>query len=359
MGPRIQLEASDSSKDTLLDVYRLNEWDSGLRESVSRLAKSRRYGSGLELSKEAVSFRCGVCNERVVVGSSDRVRVVDRQPVSNSAIGEMDTYNIESECSDGEIHVNIIVVDGDGRYRGHKHSAKKESKHIDVSTLDDLRRILSFGDNLSKVFSTTLRGKSFLICGEEDECQVWLRVLPRVFSLSDYQAKPWIYLIEDFVESYRKEPFPQNGVIGLLDSGLIRQAITALPDAPRVELRNRTVYQGESLVYAQNLVKMLRAIPSSEDRALITLVSTELDSLRRLLNDLTQNLEIALTETVVLGAGQLSEVEFIESVLNQVLASNSSNDLKSRLKREELEILAPHLIQRVPALRKAFQARIG
>ncbi|MFW9800682.1 MAG: hypothetical protein ACFFD9_09615 [Candidatus Thorarchaeota archaeon] len=357
--PRIQLDASDSSKDTLLEVYGLKEWDSGLRRSVSGLAKSRRYGRVFELSNEAISFQCGVCSERIVVGSTDRVRVVDKQPVPDSAIGKMDTYNIESECSDGEIHVNIIVVDSDGRYRGHKHSAKRESKRIDTHTIDDLRRILSFGDDLSKVFSTTLRGKSFLICGEEEDCQIWLRTLPRIFSLNEYETKPWIYLIEDFVESYRKDPFPQDGVIGPLDSGLIRQAITALPETPRVELRNRTVYQGESLAYAKNLVKMLRAIPASEDRALVTLVSTELDSLRNLLNELTQNLESALTETVVLGAGQLSEVDFIESVINQVLASNSSNDLKSSMKREELEILAPHLIQRVPALRKAFQGKPG
>lgn len=283
--------------------------------------------------------------------------MIDKQPISRDGSIDLETYNVESECETGHIHVNIIIVDKDGRYRGHKHAEVKVSDIVDDEMLKDLRQVLKFGNDLAKVLSVTLQGNSIFICGEEDTCQRWNRVLPKFFTLSEYVVKPWIFLIEDFVSNYGNNSLSENGVIGFIDSGLIRQAITNYPTIPRAELRNRTVYEGKTLIYAHNLAKMLLAIPESENRALLLLLSNQLEELRKLRDEIVQKLQNSLTETVVLKAGNMSDVDFIDMIIEQVLPADSLRDLKSRIKHEELEILVPHLIRNVPALNRALQRR--
>jgi hypothetical protein len=303
------------------------------------------------------SFSCGVCKKQITLGVTDRVRVTDKQPISSNGIVNLETYTVESECETGQIHVNIVIIDKDGKYRGHKHAETKVSDRVDDEMLSDLRQVLKFGNDLAKVFSVTLQGGSIFVCGEEETCQRWSRVLPRFFTLGDYVIKPWIYLIEDFVKEYGNVSIRKNGIIGLIDGGLIRQAITTFPSIPRAELRNRTVYEGKSLAYAQNLTKMLLAIPDSENRALLILLSTQLDELRNLRDEITQKLNNSLIETVVLKAGDMSDLDFMDMVLEQVFPPDSLRDLRLRMKHEELEILSPHLIQSVPALNRALQRR--
>ncbi len=287
------------------------------------------------------------------------MRIVEEQAESGNTVTQLITCHVESECIIGEIHVNIVVIDANGKYRGHKHSTIRSVDRVDKQTFDDLCRVLRFGNELSKVFSATLRGQSLVICGEDIPCKSWVRILPRFFSLSTYTIKPWISLIDEFVKDWSHTPLQDYGALVLVDTGLLKPATRAFSDKSVVELRSRSVHHGEALSYTRNLVKLLRGIPSSQDQALLTLLTSQMDGLRNLMNQLTRILSSSLTETVVLRAGEISEVEFIEMLLDQVLPTVSRDDLRTRMKHDELEILAPHLIQGVPALASAVKGRHG
>lgn len=303
---------------------------------------------------DELSFNCGVCSARINVGSDSRSKIIERQNPIQGTKSDLLIYHIETQCHENEVHLNLVVVDTDGRYRGIKHSEKRSSRRIDDAVLDKLADVLRFGNDFAKGISISLSGSGFALCGEEDECKKFAQVMQVCFALDSYEIIPWISTIEEFVKAYGKSPAIGSRVIGLFDSGLTRQVIQHLPNTPRMELRNRTVTGGTLFDYSSNLLKMLRGIPAKEVRAMQALIETQLNTLQKSLEFLEKTVRDLTTEMIVFRAGAMNEVDFINEILERLLPPQKLAELRSAIRPEELEILAPHLVRRIPALSNAM-----
>lgn len=303
---------------------------------------------------EDLAFICGICRKQINAIADSNSTIIERQMPEPGSQSELMTYHIETHCNDNEIHLNVIVVDKDGRYRGLKHSEVRASKRIDDEILSNLKDVLRFGSDLAKGISVTLRGFGIAVCGEEEQCEKYAQVLPRCFALDAYEVRPWIYTIEEFVKEYGKSNSISPRTIALFDSGLIRQVSQTLVDAPRMELRNRTVFGADTLSFSANLLKMLRAVPDGENRAMHAILDAQLSSLQKNLEMLENVLRGPLSEMMIVKAGDLSEVEFLNQILERILSPNQLSQIQASIRPEDFEILAPHLTRRIAELSKAM-----
>ncbi len=304
---------------------------------------------------EEIAFNCGICKRHIDVVSDAKSTIVEKQVPPSGSGNDLIVYRIESRCIEGEIHLNLVVVDSSGQYRGLKHSEILTSKQIDDSALSDIKEILRFGNGLSKALSATLQGSGLAICGEQEDCELFARVLNTCFALDAYQIKPWISSIADFVKQYSVSTNLNPNTIALFDSGLIRQVSQTLDKTTRMELRNRTVYHAEDLSFSINLLKMLKVVPNGEDRTMRILVTSQLDTLQKNLKILEDLLNKGLSDTMVLRAGDLPAVSFVNQILEQILSTEELARLKAQIKEEDFEILTPHLIRRISKLGKAMK----
>ncbi len=303
---------------------------------------------------EDLTFTCGICKKQINAIADSNSTIIERQMPELNSKSDLMTYHIETQCNENEIHLNLIVVDRDGRYRGLKHSEVRASRRINDSVLNNLKDVLRFGNDLAKGISVTLRGNGIAVCGEEEQCNKFAEVIPRCFALDSYEIRPWISSIQDFVKEYGNSSMISPRTIALLDSGLMRQVIQTLTEAPRMELRNRTVVGADALPFSTNLLKMLRAVPENEHRAMQALLDTQLSSLQKNLDLLENTLRTPLSETMVVRAGDLSEVEFLNQILERVLSPQQLAEIRTSIRPEDFEILAPHLTRRIPELSRAM-----
>ncbi len=270
----------------------------------------------------------------------------------------LDTYYVETQCVPGEIHINIVVVDANGRYRGTKHSTIRSLSSVDEESIDSLRKMLRFGGSFSSILTMVLRGEPLVICGEEEACQYWSRALTRFFAIRTYETTEWFSLIEEVIRRFGTRADLRHGTMVLCDAGLINHALKVFPDTAVVELRRRTVHRGKDSVFAKNLVKMLNAIPASEGKAMVTLVNTQIDGLRTLLTDIVQQLRERISDTLIVGTAKMSEIELVEELMRKTLSPDLYASLGEHMKHEELFLLAPHIIRAVKPLADAVSATL-
>ncbi len=310
------------------------------------------------MSKPQFTFNCAVCKRVIDVGSSELVRVLRKEPTVGSAFSNFETYYIETMCVPSEIHVNIVVIDEQGKYRGHKHSTVKSIETIDEELAGKLRTVLNFGGNLSRVLTITLCGEPLVICGEEEACNAWSDVLAHFFTISPYETTEWLSLIREVIEHYGTKSKLNYGKIVLLDTGLINQALKIFEGIPVVELRRRTVHRSKDCEFSKNLVKTLLSIPASNSKVLATLINTQITELKSLLADLILQLKAKISNIVLIEEKDASLASIVESLMRRLLPPESYKSLTDRMKHEELVILAPHVVHAIEPLAKALDQRL-
>jgi len=115
---------------------------------------------------EEIIFPCDICKEDIIITTnSPKVKVISKQVTADDFFGTLETYHIESQCRPNEIHVNIVVIDGQKRYRGHKYSAIKSLESIDKNLGSNLQLLLTFGKELAKPLAAILKGDSIILAG--------------------------------------------------------------------------------------------------------------------------------------------------------------------------------------------------
>ncbi|MFX0091968.1 MAG: hypothetical protein ACFFBD_09415 [Candidatus Hodarchaeota archaeon] len=295
------------------------------------------------------SFSCDICKREVVIGS-DRVRIIDKQASSGDFFGTLITYHVESECKPNEIHVNIVVIDGDNQYRGSKYSAIKTIEQNNKHLTTNLRLMLGFGKNLSKVLTAVLEGHSIIICGDGPTTNLWASTLQKLFALSPYLVKPWTISKEELQKSLTEKPLEKSGEFLLLDESLLRQARKDMPTMPLVDLKRKKVYGVKEKSFIKDFVTKMLDIPPDQNNALMNLVNIQIEWLKRLLGELRREMEGSIVETLACPVGDLSETVVIQSVLDQILTEQVLRNLQARMKQEEFEVVIAHLLRDVSGL---------
>ncbi len=299
-----------------------------------------------------IAFLCDICGQKILIDESDEsvVRVISEQTTDDDFFGNLTTYHVESKCKPDELHVNIVVVDGDNRYRGHKYSATKADEISGLSQVGDLRLLLNFGKDLYKVVDLTLRGYSVILCGSGADSEHWANTLQDYFALSPYIMRPWFISKEDFLEEFQLKPLNAFGEFCLIDEKLKKLTKKHMPNIALVELKKNKIHGAKGSSLAKELVSKMLTIPPNQNDALLSLVEHQVKWLKRLLVELKDRLDGSIVETAVCPVGKLEEVVIMKSVLDQLLTEHVLSDLRARMRDEEFELVIMHLYREVPEL---------
>jgi len=301
---------------------------------------------------EDIVFPCDICKEDIVIGSnSTGVKIVSKQTTSDDFFGMLDTYHVEAACTSNEIHVNIVVIDGSKRYRGHKYSAVKTAEPDYKVKGSNIRLVLGLKKDLSKVLAAILKGKSIVIAGDSPTTNLWASTLYELFTISSFTIRKWVISYEHFTREYADTSICQFGEFILIDTDLIKEAKKQFPDLLILDTnRNKIVTKADDTDYTKELVNKILKVPSDQNDTLLNFVTIQIEWLRRLLNELRAELDGSIVETAACPIGNLAETVKINSVLDQVLTEKVLGNLRARMRDEEFEIAVSHLLRDVPEL---------
>ncbi|NHJ48293.1 MAG: hypothetical protein FK733_10955 [Asgard group archaeon] len=305
---------------------------------------------GIRLTEEII-FPCDVCKEDISIGENiPGTNIISKQTTSDDFFGSLTTFHIESSCKDNEIHVNIVVIDGQNRYRGHKYSSVKTSQPIHQTLGANLQLLLSFGKDLSKVVNTTLQGNSLVIAGDSPTTNLWAKTLYDLFTISNYTIRRWIISEQDFDNEYFKNPLRLSNEFILIDSSLIKKIRKSHSKLAIVDLRKNKTYGVNYTDFTKELVTTMLKVPSEQSNSILNYLNIQIEWLKRLLNELRGELDSSIVETAACPVGNLSETVIINSVLDQILTEKVIGNLRARMRNEEFEIVVSHLLRDVPEL---------
>jgi len=169
------------------------------------MMRNNEQGAEESIMQEGIVFPCDICKEDIIIGkSSQGVKIISKQTNLDDFFGTLETYHIESACKPNEIHVNIVVIDEQKRYRGHKYSTIKTSEPVEKKHRGNIRLLLGLGKDLAKVLSATLQGCSLILCGDSPTTILWANTLQELFTLSLYTRRKWIISENEFRNEFER-----------------------------------------------------------------------------------------------------------------------------------------------------------
>ncbi len=315
------------------------------------MLRNKEQDAEKSIMLEGIVFPCDICKEDIVIGNSSQgIKVISKQTNLDDFFGTLETYHIESACEANEIHVNIVVIDGQKRYRGHKYSTIKTSEPVEKKHRGNIRLLLGIGKDLAKFISSSLQGCSLILCGDSPTTTLWANTLQELFTLSPFIRRKWIISETEFKRKFDLNPIKEAGEFILIDDSLLKIVRKKYSKITVVDLRKNKVYNAKEKEFAKNFVAAVMRIPETQHEAVLNYVTIQVEWLKRLLEELKGEMESSIVETAACPIGNLAETVKINAVLDQVITEKVLGDLRARMRPEEFEIVIAHLLREVPAL---------